>query len=277
MKKSGKFSLCLLTFITLCNTVDAQLFDAVYKTLDRAKYLVYYQEIAKKDSTHRENKSKSTKLLLIGDSISKFVDNGLFRSDTIVRKFNDWSQLQEFSANPDKPKMSSIYMIFKNHPKGETVFSEYLMPDYYTYKENLSDFNWLLVGDTLTINGYLCQKAGCYYGGREWVAWFCPQIPINDGPYKFCGLPGLIIQISDSKNDYVFTLQSITACENPIVIDWEEKAYITTTRKDFLKAQYLSYQNFESVMKDKVTTDNPVAVKRKMASRNNPIELDMNK
>lgn len=53
------------------------------------------------------------------------------------------------------------------------------------------------------------QKATARYGGRNWIAWFTEEIPISEGPYKFNGLPGLIFEIYDDKENYKFTLQQI--------------------------------------------------------------------
>src|SRR5690606_1469092 len=54
-----------------------------------------------------------------------------------------------------------------------------------------------------------CQRADIRFGGRDWVAWFTTEIPIPDGPYKFCGLPGLIVSIADTQQHWQFDLTHI--------------------------------------------------------------------
>ncbi len=66
--------------------------------------------------------------------------------------------------------------------------------------------NWQILSDNKKISGYDVQKATVNYGGREWTAWFTSEIPISDGPYIFCGLPGLIVSIEDKKTEYAFNL-----------------------------------------------------------------------
>lgn len=56
-------------------------------------------------------------------------------------------------------------------------------------------------------------KATVSHEGREYTAWYTTEIPIADGPYKFWGLPGLILKISDSENHYNFTLESFEKYE----------------------------------------------------------------
>jgi GLPGLI family protein len=52
-------------------------------------------------------------------------------------------------------------------------------------------------------------KATTNYKGRVWEAWFSKEYPINDGPYKFTGLPGLIVSLKDSEGDHIFNLIQI--------------------------------------------------------------------
>lgn len=69
--------------------------------------------------------------------------------------------------------------------------------------------NWKIQSEITNIGNYICQKAQVTYGGRNWTAFFTKDIPINDGPYIFQGLPGLIVYISDESQDYVFQLFSV--------------------------------------------------------------------
>ena len=61
------------------------------------------------------------------------------------------------------------------------------------------ELNWKILPETIVITNLNCQKAEVEYGGRQWIAWFTSEIPISDGPYKFRGLPGLIIEVFDDK------------------------------------------------------------------------------
>lgn len=135
-------------------------------------------------------------------------------------------------------------------------------------------FHWELRGDTSTICGYKTQKATCNFGGRSWVAWFAPELPYSDGPYKFNGLPGLIVKVSDTRNHYDFELISINKLDPCLMIDIEDKDYIVTTKQDFFKA-------FDSFREDIINrakqyganNDSQQVLAKNMAQRNNPIEL----
>lgn len=68
---------------------------------------------------------------------------------------------------------------------------------------------WNIEKEFLKINNINCQKATTNYKGRVWEAWFSKEYPINDGPYKFTGLPGLIVSLKDSEGDHSFNLIQI--------------------------------------------------------------------
>lgn len=84
----------------------------------------------------------------------------------------------------------------------------------FAYVQPRTIFDWNLHGDTATISGYLCQKATVTFGNRSWVAWFTQDIPVSDGPYKFYGLPGLIVSVYDEDDFFKFEMLSIQKTKN---------------------------------------------------------------
>ncbi|MCS6794853.1 MAG: GLPGLI family protein [Raineya sp.] len=100
--------------------------------------------------------------------------------------------------------------IYKNFPKKQMRMREFAMMEIYVSEEpTMPKFNWKMTGNKRKIGEYECQEATCSFRGRDWVVWFAPTIPISDGPWKFYGLPGLIIEAEDSKKDIMFRLTSI--------------------------------------------------------------------
>ena len=85
------------------------------------------------------------------------------------------------------------------------------------YVESLPQFEWELMEAVDTIAGYTCSTAKTSFRGREWTVWFTPEIPLSVGPWKFNGLPGLILKAQDDKLDYIWECQGITQTCNPIV------------------------------------------------------------
>ncbi len=88
------------------------------------------------------------------------------------------------------------------------------------------------------IGKYKSQKAEANYGGRSWITWLTTELPFGDGPYIFNGLPGLIVSVQDSHNEYSFNLIEVKKSGNifdtrkkTINIDW--KKYETLVKAYF--------------------------------------------
>lgn len=104
------------------------------------------------------------------------------------------------------------------------------------YIDNPRNMNWIISSDTMTIHSIFCQKATLAHEGRQWEAWFAPEIPINNGPYKFQGLPGLIIEISDSQRYFAFELLSLSDIDKFVYTTLrKDENLIITTKNEFYK------------------------------------------
>ena len=114
------------------------------------------------------------------------------------------------------------------------------------YSEPYTPQNWNITDSTSVILGYECIKATCDYHGRHWTAWFTTELPIHDGPWKLCGLPGLILSADESSGQHSFTATYISTSDRPITPNIGAGHYETTDRISMLKA----LRRFE---------DNPIA------------------
>ncbi|WP_353145872.1 GLPGLI family protein [Chryseobacterium sp.] len=112
-----------------------------------------------------------------------------------------------------------------------------------TYKEPVIK-NWKLIDEKKIINTINCKKAEVTFKGRNWTAWYSSEIPLPYGPYKFSGLPGLIIKIIDDKGDYDFELvKSIPASKL-------KDKLITIKKSRYTEAIETTRQKFEKALKD---------------------------
>lgn len=121
--------------------------------------------------------------------------------------------LQELQTKPYVFSFTQAqYRIIKDADKDSIYYYETIEPLFgplCTYRETKDSMSWALTGDTMTIGDFSCQKALLNFGNRSWEAWFCPDVPLSDGPYKFCGLPGLIIRVGDDTGSWLFKLEKI--------------------------------------------------------------------
>lgn len=99
----------------------------------------------------------------------------------------------------------SLPVIFHQQNSNENVSYILIDDGFYTLKTT-NPILWILENDRRTVGGLPLQKATAVFGGREWTAWFTSEIPFQEGPYKFRGLPGLIVEISDRQGYFDFKL-----------------------------------------------------------------------
>ncbi|MFS4472187.1 GLPGLI family protein [Chryseobacterium sp. T20] len=187
-----------------------------------------------------------------------------------------------------KTSLNQLYiiknLINKSITKSITTLS---MHDLYNIPIN-DKLNWEILPERMKIGDMECQKATVKYGERNWIAWFSQSIPLLEGPYIFHGLPGLIIKISDDKNDYDFSLIKT------INVDKNKTFYLR-------KGKEISWETYEKIQSDyysdpfaeikarnikyKVTDEkgNPVemnlkqmteSIQKQIKENNNPIELN---
>ena len=221
--------------------------DSVHKKLPSGttySHVAVYNLKYQSDSTNPVTKDAIT-VLLLGDKVSLFGAYGNINVDTALyldkkRGGKKWN----FKLQPP-PDYYINYRIFKENLSVTTYDRLALIEaPIFTYNEYKADMRWIIMDDTATISGYHCQKASCNFGNRSWYAWFTMDIPISDGPYKFCGLPGLIIQVNDTNNYWNFTL---TSFENKVYEYYEEiirnKDAVSTSKAKFMNLLKSSYDN----------------------------------
>lgn len=147
--------------------------------------------------------------LQIGDKRAFFASSQSIKRDStfeksLIREDNrDGSISLSLKKGVSMPKTKFSYTIIQSNEN--TQYFELAGMAKLTYKEPVIS-NWKLMNETKVINTISCKKAEVNFKGRNWTAWYSTEIPFPYGPYKFSGLPGLIVKITDEKGDYDFEL-----------------------------------------------------------------------
>lgn len=136
----------------------------------------------------------------------------------------------------DRKKNFVTVMDFDNSNFEDEIF--------FFYEEEMSPINWEIKGDTTSVLGYTCRKATCDFEGRSYSAWFTQDIPINDGPYKFYGLPGMILKIEDSENFFQFVAIGLEKMENAEIVIDDKSKYEKCTKEEYKKLKKRLQENF---------------------------------
>lgn len=128
------------------------------------------------------------------------------------------------------------YEVYKNLP--QKGIQEYLhMPFWITVKDTIDHlFSWKLVDKDSVICEYPCKKATTFFRGRKWTVWYSIDLPYNEGPWKFCGLPGLVMAARDDSKKFSFTCIGVEKGDlHPIVYPKQAKRYVSWQRAEELR------------------------------------------
>ena len=106
--------------------------------------------------------------------------------------------------------------VWTNYPEGQVTVRDAIPPSIYETQEQRKNIKWTLNDSTLTVAGYLCKTAVCQLHGRKWTVRYAEDIPTTAGPWKLCGLPGLIVEAVSDDGIHRFTLTELQHATAPI-------------------------------------------------------------
>ncbi|RBQ03794.1 GLPGLI family protein [Pedobacter miscanthi] len=99
--------------------------------------------------------------------------------------------------------------VYKDLRLNKLIVSDFIISKQYIIADTLNNFKWKITSEHKKILGYTCTKANLNFRGRNYVVWFTEQVPLPLGPWKFGGLPGLIVKVTDSEVKFDYELTGI--------------------------------------------------------------------
>lgn len=204
------------------------------QNIDKVKLRVHYTTKFKHFETSPQ-KTIDEKILDVGDYLSKFYSLWETRieevTDSVIAHGGAMQDVMNARGKLPYPRSYDYYIIYKNYPqKGKLTGTDKDLK-HYIYEEALEKQNWTILLEDSIVAGYQCQKARAQFRGRVWDVWFAPGIPVSDGPWKLCGLPGLILYAKDSKDDFLFECIEIKEGRNED-ITFPKRKYIKSTQAE---------------------------------------------
>lgn len=207
---------------------------------------VCYSKIVNRDTTRNDYIIDSPMILRIGEKGSMFFPQKSMANDSL-NYYNRELGIQVVIDALTKGHAVSYVLgheheyIFRNLNENETMVYQAVGSEAAYYIEPTECPIWT-IGDSLrNISGRECIDAHCSFRGREWTAWFTPEIPIKEGPWKLFGLPGLVVEAYDNQQHYRFELTSIRIDNlSPVGIFIYDRLYAEKlrSRKEYLCRMY---------------------------------------
>lgn len=189
-------------------------------------------------------------ILLAGAEGSKFYSPRTEALDSLQstpageKAYKEMAKNAYFGGNiNDLPTRDGTYYVTKDATQGSLTHYDLVGIEKYRYTEPLPQIDWTISDSTKTILGYECILATADFNGRRWKAWFAPEIPLQEGPWKLQGLPGLILEAIAEDAPYHFVATGIEPCSVAITPVYSADTYSTSSRKEYLKAKRNFYEN----------------------------------
>ncbi len=251
-------------------------------------YEIIYDFSYQPDSTDPGSRRQEDMVLFRNDSISLFQSWIKYKSDSAMKAYFKNKTVESIASSGQgidsnqltggyHPKISVVIKKdFENH---KFIIQKQAGVDTYQYEEP-ADLDWQIQTDILTINGYACQKATTRVSGRNYAVWFTPEIPIADGPFKFFGLPGLIVQAADTKGFFQFKLKGFKEVDQTVIPQLPTRQVIATTKEKYERAQaHAAHMGINDMFKTRgirieISEEDERAMRRRDKKDNNPIELE---
>lgn len=210
----------LAIFASLALSIQAQVLQPFSQqlqkgtVLDTARFLVTYNL---KYKNHPADKNYLTDIrnVLIGKHWVKDFSDIIFHYDSLSTA--EYKRGSSVLSNPKGSPWPIELSIHEREKKAEIKYRMPLETGVLHYKESIPTFDWAFTEETDTILGYACSKATTSFAGRVYTAWFTMEIPLPFGPYKFGGLPGLILKIQDNEAQYIWEAKGFEKSKSQIM------------------------------------------------------------
>lgn len=229
-----------------------------------------YEYTYSPDSLNHEYIRTEVYHLDIGDRKSLFYNKNRVSTDTLSQQnflFSDFN-----------------YMLEKDNIAGSVV--QYNQLSNFSYQiPDKPEYDWEVINERSKWMNYSVQRAECNFRGRKWNAWFSSDLPFPSGPYKFHGLPGLIVKMSDESNSHSFVLIEVQNQPDPVKIKPSQP--LSLSRQSFNKIVKAYRNNYQKELQniEVLHTEDGLSGadfkkrmqeyhRRKMKQENNFIELE---
>lgn len=196
--------------------------------LDTTRFVVSYR-MHYQQRPENEHPMEDLLLLEVGSRRTKFYSYKTWQTDSLVRV----TPPEQIMANLGSFHSGVRDELFRDQTTGRLTHTDQIGMDHLLYSEPLPAIDWELTEGERTILGYACRRARCTFRGRSYEAWYAPEIAVSAGPWKFGGLPGLILAIRDDSG--VLDLEATGVEQRIEPIRMTERNYMKTNRRKYLE------------------------------------------
>lgn len=262
--KKFSFFLAHLFVLTALPVYAIGSIPAYPDSIDNADVQVYYQ-LDYKQTNEDTLLSKEIVRLLIGSDVSYCAsghqrylwDRLPAKTREATNRSHETARMASKMVMQESEKYKTFdCAVYKNYPEvGQMTCCQHVgldgmggQNDYMFFVESMPSFEWVLEDGDSIVCTYACQRAATSFRGRHWTVWFAPELSWQDGPWKLCGLPGLILKATDDTGSFCFEAIEISKPKNNFsMISKPGRSYVRTSPKRITELLNLKYGNPEAL------------------------------
>ncbi|AUC74873.1 GLPGLI family protein [Olleya sp. Bg11-27] len=188
------FKILVVTLFFLTNNLYAQNASITYNVTSNAS-----DEVLSLSAKYNLYINGSTSAYYSNNDDSKKYEDQLFIVDT--DKIGGFKEVN-IADNYTGYLVQDLF--YKDYNESTLIYNELIGTKKVIIKENINLIDWTIESDSKkTILEYECLKATGTFRGREYEAYFAPALSQRGGPWKFDGLPGVILSVRSLDGYYV--------------------------------------------------------------------------
>lgn len=225
MKKSS----LLLVFLSLFCFSQNQRFSYLYQYIP--------------DSTNRADIKSEIVLLEVLPQFSKFYSQDVFKSDSLMNAaiMKELAATGSVNINSNLRKGTFRDVVLKES-NGTSLLTRIGRTEIKVKEDRKID--WKIQPEKEKIGDFNTQKATTTFAGRKWTAWFTTEIALQEGPYKFKGLPGLIVKLEDESKSHSFDLKEVKNLTPIEIKEIDPKKNFVFTFREHLEMDRAKFKKF---------------------------------
>lgn len=194
------------------------------------------------DTVNKTFKNDRFCLQISDNGISRFYSFNAAKIDSIY--YSELNNNKKSVITPrqwmKKDDYANYSDLFINYPlKGSLIYILKVMDSTYRYTEKIPEMSWVVSNTTKIILGYECKRANVTFRGNSYTVWFTNSLPYRLGPWKFCGVPGLILEVYDANKYFHFIATSLNREKKAIYYYNHNYKYVT--RSEILEIERLMH------------------------------------
>jgi len=236
------------------------------EVIDYASFRASYQFLSKTNVNQEDFQRHDLIFVDIGNKVTKSYSRFQQRRDSVTRDaFIQGLSAEKIRETRQNYRQGCAFSFHHWFHKSRTVVTARLVAHDFIFEDEIMMPQWTITGEEKVILGYPSIRAIANYRGREWIAYFTPEIPISRGPWLLWGLPGLIVKAYDSENLFRFELVGFEQVANiPIVLNCTSNngnRFREVSKAEFIRLEKVLYDDFLAFAE--LMTGRPLVMERR--------------